>query len=102
MLFDKEMTLQKQLKMYLERYDISAAQLSRKSGVSQQVISLWLKGAEPKKLTQVKKVAEVFRTTVDNLCFGETIQTLNNSEIFLLDQSEWISGIFEIKVRRVK
>jgi transcriptional regulator with XRE-family HTH domain len=97
------MTLKSQLKMYLEHMDMTAAQLSRKSGVSQQVLSTWLRGGEPKKMSQVKSVADCLGITVDQLCFGSgvngSIAKSANLEALLSDQ--WISGFFEVKLRRV-
>lgn len=98
-----QVTLKNQLKLYLERLDLTAAQLSRKAGVSQQVLSTWLQGGEPRKMDQVKKVADALGTTVDNLCFGDGLKgeekSLNLDEIL---GDEWISGLFEVKLRRVK
>src|SRR5207302_470876 len=66
----KAMNIKNQLRLYLEIREMSAAELSRKSGVSKQVLSLWLSGSEPKKISQVKSVAEVLGTSCDHLCFG--------------------------------
>lgn len=98
------MNLKQQLRTYLELRDMTAAELARKSGVSKQVISLWLGGAEPKKLTQVKKVASVLGTTVDHLCFGsgkdEASQKITELDALLGDG--WVSGLFEVRFRRVR
>lgn len=98
------MNLKRNLREYLERLDITAAQLSRKSGVSKQVLSQWLGGGEPRKLSQVKKVADALGTTVDDLCFGDGVvkRTSRNDLASLLEDEGWIGGVFEIKVRRVK
>jgi transcriptional regulator with XRE-family HTH domain len=101
MVSNEDMNLMKKLKTYLEHFDLTAAQVSRKSGVSQQVISQWLRGAEPKKLTQVKNVAEVFGCSVDHLCFGEGIDRVGEAAQ-LIPQDEWLSGLFEVKIRRIK
>lgn len=99
--FDTDMNLMNQLRLYLKEHDMTAAQLSRRSGVSQQVISQWLHGAEPKKLTQVKNVAEALHTSVDHLCFGEGLDTIKDN-ISLMGSEDWLSGLFEVKIRRVK
>lgn len=100
----KSMNLKNQLKNYLDHFDMTAAQLSRKSGVSQQVLSTWLRGGDPKKMTQVKKVADSLNTSVDNLCFGSGISRGQNEEggFQSLMNDEWVSGVFEVKIRRVK
>jgi transcriptional regulator with XRE-family HTH domain len=96
------MNLQNQLKLYLEIEDLTAAQLSKKSGVSKQVLSLWLKGASPKNVEQVKSVAEILKTTVDNLCFGSGKEPKKKSDFDSISDDEWLSGAFEIKIRRIK
>lgn len=100
----KDMRLKQQLELYLDETGLSAAQLAKKSGVSKQVISLWLSGRSPRKIDQVKKVASIFNTTVDHLCFGDGIhQERQNSKIIeTLIGDEWITGVFEIKMRRIK
>jgi transcriptional regulator with XRE-family HTH domain len=92
------MNLKIQLKILLELNSITAAQLARQTGVSKQVLSLWLSGAEPKSLTHVKKVAEALNTTVDHLCFGNG-HPLSPK---ILELEEIIgSGLFEIRLKRV-
>lgn len=82
---------------------MTAAQLSRKSGVSQQVLSLWLRGGEPKKMSQVKSVAEVLGTSVDHLCFGTDVdrEAQKVTELDALLGESWVSGIFEVRFRRI-
>lgn len=98
------MNLKTQLTLYLEIRNMTAAELSRKSGVSKQVISQWLGGAEPKKLDQVKSVATSLNTTVDHLCFGSgrDSESQKVTELDALFGDQWISGVFEVKLRRVK
>ena len=93
------MNLKRQLKLYLEKYELSPSQLSKRSGVSKQVLSLWLSGGNPKNIEQVKKVAESLHTSVDHLCFGTGLEPLKDFES--ITQSEWLGGIFEIKFRRL-
>ncbi|MGZ3766152.1 MAG: helix-turn-helix domain-containing protein [Mucilaginibacter sp.] len=98
------MNLKAQLTFYLELRNMTAAELSRKSGVSKQVISQWLSGAQPKKLEQVKKVASVLGTSIDHLCFGsgKDIESQKITEIDALLGNQWISGLFEVRLRRVR
>lgn len=95
------MKLKKQLQLYLEYYDLTAAQLSRKSGVSQQVLSQWLRGADPRKISQVKSVSEALGCSVDHLCFGEGLERERSPEP-LIGAEDWLSGLFEVKIRRIK
>jgi transcriptional regulator with XRE-family HTH domain len=95
--------LRRQLSLYLERFDISASQLSRKSGVAKQTISNWLAGQTPKDLNQVKSVANVLGTSIDNLCFGDGLEKKEDAALLdALSGDGWASGVFEIKFRRVK
>ena len=99
-----ELNLKSQLRHYLEKYDISMAQLSRRSGVSKQVISQWTCGVSPRKIEQLKSVCEVFNTSIDNLAFGCGDEEKSNEkslkDLGSLLQSDWIGGIVEIKIRR--
>jgi transcriptional regulator with XRE-family HTH domain len=98
-----EMTLKKQLRLFLERHGMTAAQLARESGVAKQSISGWLAGNNPRDIRQLKKVADIFKTTVDCLMFGNGISNdeLKDASIAALLGEEWVGGTFEIKIRRV-
>lgn len=99
-----QVNLKKQLTLYLKTRGMTAAELSRKSGISKQVISIWLSGTEPRKISQVKKVASVLETSIDNLCFGDGIDLEHerSTDLEALLGDQWISGLFELKFRRVR
>lgn len=96
---NEAMNLKAQLKHHLDERGMTAAELSRKSGVSKQVLSAWLAGAQPKNLEQVKKVADALRVTIDHLAFG---QGADGAEIAATGESGWITGLFEVRLRRVR
>lgn len=100
------LNLKSQLKTHLAHRGISAAQLARISGVPKQTISYWLGGGAPRKLEQLRKVAETLNTTIDELCFGDETavnkQPKSAEPLDLLFGEEWVSGFFEIKLRRIK
>jgi transcriptional regulator with XRE-family HTH domain len=104
MLLEMKLNLKHQLKLFLQHHEMTPAQLSRKSNVSQQVLSLWIKGADPKKMSQVKQVADVFGTSVDHLCFGEGLdkEAQKVTELDAIFNDQWVSGLFEVRFRRVK
>ena len=81
--------LKKQLNGILQNRSLSAAELSRRSGVPKQVLSLWLAGVEPRKLSHLKRVADTLGLSIDELCFGTAT-----------DQ-EWLEGVFEGRVRKI-
>jgi transcriptional regulator with XRE-family HTH domain len=93
--------LKQHLREHLDKYGITATQLARKSGVSKQVISTWLNGASPRRLEQVKKVADAMGVSIDELCFGIPKQESSQPPQFKIND-EWLSGIFEIKMRKLK
>jgi transcriptional regulator with XRE-family HTH domain len=98
------LSLKTQLKSLLEHRDLSAAELSRKSGVSKQLISLWLAGGRPTKLEKLKAVAGALGVTVDHLCFGDSSQlhTRRDLELEALLSEQWVSGVFEVRLRRLR
>lgn len=98
------MNLKNQLKLYLRHTDMSASQLAKKASVPRQSLSDWIGGSKPRDISQVKKVAKVLGTTVDHLVFGEGLDD-NARKVTELDAllgDEWISGLFEVRFRRVK
>lgn len=98
------MNLKKQLKLYLELRDMTAAQLARKASVAKQSISGWLAGSNPRDVRQIKRVASVLGISVDHLMFGDgkDQQAEKTIELDALMGDGWISGIFEVKFRRVR
>jgi transcriptional regulator with XRE-family HTH domain len=95
------MNLKSLLKKQLETKGITASQLSRMSGVPKQSISGWLSGSNPRDIRQLKKAADSLGVTVDQLCFGESLNP-SDGEKTCLDSDKWISGLFEVKLRRIK
>ncbi len=89
------MKLKEQLEYYLVIKGISASRLSKLSGVSKSTISDWLSGTNPRNISQVKKVADVFGVSLDELCFGK-IENIKNY------QDEINAGVFEVVLRRIK
>jgi PAS domain S-box-containing protein len=84
------MTLKRQLKYYLKLYGMSAAELSRRSGVPQQTISDWLAGVAPRSIPHVKNISEVFEISIDELCFGTTFEKPNLNLVQLLPRDQKI------------
>lgn len=97
------MTLKNQILYFLEQQDITASQLSRKAKVPKSNISEWLTGRKPKDFEQVKRVADALGTTLDNLCFGKGAdKNIKSQSLDDMVEGEWLSGKFEIKIRRIK
>jgi len=65
------MNIAKNLEKYLKAEDISLNEFSKRISISPSTIHGWLNGVPPKNLNDLKKVAEYFNVTLDELCFGE-------------------------------
>ena len=76
---------------------MTLAQLSRLSGVPKTSLSDWVAGGNPRDLNKVKMVADVFKITVDQLCFGDGV---NVSEPIEKHLDEIHAGIFEVILRK--
>jgi len=98
------MVLKEILKKLLKEKDLTAAQLSRRTGVPKNTLSDWLSGNSPRDITQVKTVAEALGVSLDYLCFGQDPsprpEKLTDLETLLGDN--WVGGMFEVRLRRVK
>ncbi len=89
--------LKERLQEFLKQNAWTAAELSRRSGVPKQVLSLWLSGVEPRKISHLKSVARTLGVTVDELCFlpdgRPTREVPENAE------GQWLEGVFEGRIR---
>ncbi len=63
------MKLAENLKALLKKHDITVAHLSRQTNVPMQTIHNWLMGHSPQNLIYLKKVAEYFGVSLEELCF---------------------------------
>lgn len=99
-----KMNLKKQLRFYLEKREMNASQLAKKARVPKQSLSGWLSGSNPRDVRQIKRVSDALGVTVDNLMFGDgpdaTIEKMTELDALLGDG--WVSGLFEVRLRRVK
>lgn len=90
------------LRAKLKEQGIGVPTLAKKTGISRKTIENWIDGQKPQNLEHVKKVAEYFGMTVDELCFGPTLKpTLTISELEN-HREEINAGVFEVVLRRVK
>lgn len=99
-----QLNLKKQLRFFLDRRDMTAAQLARQSAVPKQSLSGWLAGSNPRDVKQVKRVAEALGVSLDHLMFGEgeDQRAEKVTELNALLGDSWITGLFEVRLRRVK
>lgn len=98
----EEMKLDKQLKDLLRQSDMNVAQLARASRVSAKTIYNWLAGQKPKDLDSVKRVADHFNISIDQLCYGNVSGSPISGREFEHHLDEVNAGIFEVVLRRVR
>lgn len=89
------------LRKLLHENDITAAQLARATGIAPQTINNWLGGQEPRNLNHLKKVADYFELTVDELVYGSSSKT-KSTEPLKEYADEINAGTFEVVLRRIK
>ncbi len=89
---------------------MTAAELSRKTGVAKQVLSDWMAGVQPRKLEQLYVVSKTLGVSMEQLCFGESdadfVPNVKSSSASIGqagDSSELheLRGRYEIYVRRL-
>lgn len=96
-----KLMLQTCLKRLLKEEDMTVAQLSRATKIPPQTLNNWLSGQEPRKLSQVKIIADYFEVTLDQLLYG--VDPMVQKKNVISDFSDEINaGIFEVVLRRVK
>ena len=61
--------LTKNLRVLIQKKDITMAQLSRATGIPPQNLNNWVSGQEPRGLDKLKKVADYFEISLDDLYF---------------------------------
>jgi transcriptional regulator with XRE-family HTH domain len=99
------MNLKKQLKLYLSDHGLTASELSRLAGVPKQSLSDWMAGSNPRDIRMIKRVADVFKVSIDHLVFGDgVVPTVIPVETSATPPtpSEWMSGVFEVKFRKIQ
>ena len=83
---------------------MSASELARKAGVPKQTIHDWLVGKKARDAAQVLSVCRVLGTSMEHLMFGigDKAEERKTVELETLLGDGWVSGVFEIRMRRVR
>lgn len=68
----QEFRLRHNLAAVLRAKAMTAAELSRQTGVAKQVLSDWMAGVQPRKLEQLYVVAKRLGVSMDLLCFAKS------------------------------
>lgn len=92
--------LQETLRKLISSNGITITHLSRATKVPLQTMHGWLQGVAPKNISQVKKVADYFKITIDELCFGTKVKS--DKDFLNKFENEINAGVFEVVLRRVK
>ena len=93
------MDLAKSLKKLMFEKDIKVTQLSRATKVPATTLHNWLSGQTPKDIKQVKRVADYFSVSLDQLFFPNLVHKTNPLKSVLED--EVFAGEFEVILRRI-
>ena len=100
--------LRQNLAVVLKDRHVTAAQLSRQSGIAKQVLSDWLAGVQPRKLEQLYGASLILNVSLEKLCFAQTTQSLleNDNEVNSANEGrpihfDEIRGRFEVHLRRI-
>lgn len=97
------MTLKTILRRLIQEKGVTVAALSRHTGVPLQTLHGWLNGNEPKRISQLKLVADFFEVTVDYLCFSDSKLKLKSKNLSLWSTNEEVhSGIYEVTLRKIQ
>ncbi|MCT4642491.1 MAG: helix-turn-helix domain-containing protein [Bacteriovoracaceae bacterium] len=92
-------TFKDNLKHLVKNEGITMAQLARATKIAPQTINNWVAGQEPRSFNQVKKIADYFEITLDELCFGVKEEGIEKIQEYT---EEINAGIFEVVLRRIK
>ena len=100
----EKVRLDKQIKAYLDARGMTPAELARKTSVPKSTLADYISGAPPKRIEHIKAIAMEFNTTIDHLLYGIGVHSTTPPDIALdeLLEDKWLSGVFEVRIRRVK
>lgn len=93
------------LKKLLSDSNLTPTQLARETKVPVQSIHNWIHGQKPRSFEQIKKIADYFQISMDELVYGPLkIPTKNqkNAEPIQQYNDEINAGIYEVVLRRVR
>jgi transcriptional regulator with XRE-family HTH domain len=67
------MKLTTNLQVLMKDKRISLIELSKEVDIPSSTIHGWLNGANPRNIAELKRVANYFHISIDELCFGEKV-----------------------------
>lgn len=91
--------LKENLKRKMEERHLRLTDLAKLSSVPKQRISDWLAGAIVRNLDQLKQVATVLETSVDELLFTDVIH--GESKLPVIGKIVDVEEVYEVRVRKL-
>ena len=70
-LSEVKMIFKEQLKKLMKGQNLTIRQLSEQTGVPEGTIKTYLRGAHPRNITDVRKIAKLFNVSLEHIFFGE-------------------------------
>lgn len=95
------MKLNKNLNELLKIKGVSLTRLAKSTGVPITTISNWLSGQSPKNIEQLKKVADHFNVSIEELAFGKSPPTREKNVLEDFTENEIYAGKYEVVLRRI-
>ncbi len=96
------MNLNNNLAVLVKAHNITISKLSRATSVPVQTIHNWANGHRPQDIEQLKRIADYFSLTIDEICFGSECDLLSDKQSVLTKYEHEINaGTFEVILRRV-
>ncbi len=96
------MILKTVLKRLLSERGVSVTRLAKATSIPQQTLHNWLSGSEPRSIKQLKKVADYFSVTLDEITYGTKPASTNTHSNLEDHRDEILAGNFEVILRRLK
>lgn len=98
--------LRQNLASLLKHRAMTAAELSRATGIAKQVLSDWMAGVQPRKLEQLYLVSKTLGVSMEQLCFADSIETMiqdkkSTDAGAASDNLHHIKGRYEVYLRRI-
>lgn len=88
------------LRAFLKKKRVSLSLVSRETGISYSTLHTWLENRNPRDIVKVKKLADYFGVSLDELLFGDVDMAISRANAVELPDASLFLGTFEVTVRR--
>lgn len=83
-----DMRIARNIKNHISAEKLSLSDFAKKVHIPASTLHGWLNGATPKNIQDIKKVADYFGISVDELCFGEKMKDVKRTNIKVLIEDQ--------------